>query len=406
MAPFHGAYQAEIEPGRDLPVDASRPAGEVIFGDRFRLRGFHLSAAPGGRWQVTLYWQSLAPADRDYATFVHLVDAAGRVWGQHDTTYPANAWRPDRLLTDAHTVPVLEEALPGRYQVVTGVYTIGPDGTIERLATGAGDSVSLASVEVAAWREAPVTRHPLFRPFAGGLILVGADYDLGRPESVRVYLHWFQRAGSSFQVQVLSQGQPVAGGTVPGGPGYVTTAHDLPTGATGLAVQVVGRAPLGPFGLPWDGIGTILEGGNRATTGDRLTIRLPGPAPGERWLNFGGELALTQAEVIPARPGGEAVVDLEFIGLRPLTHDYTISVQAPGWAAQSDGTPALGAIPTLKWIRGTRVADRHRLTVPAGAGPSPITVTIYDAFTLEPLVVLDDRALKAGEGTRVTVGKH
>jgi hypothetical protein len=397
LASFHGAYLAGAQPNLDLPTDASQPASEVVFGDRFRLRGFHLSALPGGLWQVTLYWQPLVPGDRDYATFVHLVDATGRVWGQHDTTYPATAWSPNQLLTDVHVMPVLSETPPGRYQVIAGVYTIRPDGKIERLATEAGDSFTLASVEVEARHQAPVTCHPLFQPFAGGPTLVGADYDLGRPESLRLYLHWFQPADSSFQVQVLSRGQPVANGTVPGGPGYVTTAHDLPAGAADLSVEVVGRAALGPFGLPW--------AAPWAATDGRPYVKLPEPAPGERWLNFGGELALTRAEVTPAQPGGQAVVDLEFVGLRPLTRDYSVSVQVPGWAAQSDGTPALGAIPTLKWIRGTQVADRHRLTIPADAGTSSVTVTVYDAFTLEPLVVLDDRALKAGEGTRVTVGE-
>lgn len=100
-------------------------------------------------------------------------------------------------------------------------------------------------------------------------------------------------------------------------------------------------------------------------------------------------------------------VDLVWTALRPLTQDYSVSAQATGagWRAQDDGTPALGAIPTLKWIRGMGVTDRHRLVRPADAqGQGALTVSVYDAFTLDPLIVLDDRFLKLGQGQAPQVG--
>jgi hypothetical protein len=128
---------------------------------------------------------------------------------------------------------------------------------------------------------------------------------------------------------------------------------------------------------------------------------------GDRYLVFGGVMALVGADWVGT--GHEVVVDLEWLSLKPLVRDYTVSVQLlgqTGWRAQADGTPALGAIPTLKWIRGTRVVDRHRIELPAGAtGPADIQVSVYDAFTQAPLGVLDDRFQQAGQGQAAVIGQ-
>ncbi len=85
------------------------------------------------------------------------------------------------------------------------------------------------------------------------------------------------------------------------------------------------------------------------------------------------------------------------------TSDYTVSVQAhgDGWSAQDDGTPALGAIPTLKWLPGMVIHDRHRLQLPADLpadAPFRVTVGVYDAFSLEPLPVTDAERVRLGQG--------
>ena len=74
-----------------------------------------------------------------------------------------------------------------------------------------------------------------------------------------------------------------------------------------------------------------------------------------------------------------------------------------GWAEKRDGTPALGAIPTLKWLRGWLVQDPHALTIPADAprGVAITTLSVYDAFTLRPLHVLDERLVRQGQGTHL-----
>jgi hypothetical protein len=109
-----------------------------------------------------------------------------------------------------------------------------------------------------------------------------------------------------------------------------------------------------------------------------------------------------------ARPGESVSVDLSFLAARPITSDDTVSVALVGpdyrWQTRSDGTPAGGAIPTLKWIAGSRVTDTHRLTIPPDAEPgtASLSLTVYDAFTQRILPVLD-RELAAG-GLTVPLG--
>ena len=75
------------------------------------------------------------------------------------------------------------------------------------------------------------------------------------------------------------------------------------------------------------------------------------------------------------------------------------------WRSQHDGTPALGAIPTLKWIRGITASDEQSLVLPEdAAGRGTLWLTVYDAFTMQPLPVLDERLARLGQGTQVELG--
>ena len=120
---------------------------------------------------------------------------------------------------------------------------------------------------------------------------------------------------------------------------------------------------------------------------------------------FGGDVWLTGWQARPAgplQPGQELRVKLNFMAARPLSADYVVGVSlaGDGWRAQSDGIPAGGAIPTLKWIAGSRINDSHTLVVPANAAPGPaqLTLTLYDFFTQEPLGVLEPELAALGPG--------
>ncbi|NTU66269.1 MAG: hypothetical protein HGB05_23390 [Chloroflexi bacterium] len=101
------------------------------------------------------------------------------------------------------------------------------------------------------------------------------------------------------------------------------------------------------------------------------------------------------------RPGDEVKINLTFTAARPLLRDTVVSVQmmGNGWRVTDDFVPALGAIPTLKWIAGSHVLDPHTLKVPGSAAPGPaqVSVILYDAFTQEPLALLDAELIKQGQ---------
>lgn len=140
-----------------------------------------------------------------------------------------------------------------------------------------------------------------------------------------------------------------------------------------------------------------------------LTLPAPSLALPANAIPLGSDLAyLARPLALPALPpGGALTVDLEFLGLRPIVHDYTVSLTLIGanwqWKTQSDHTPAEGMIPTLKWIAGSRVTDRHTLHIPADAAPGPaqLYLTVYDAFTQQPLPSL---APDLAEGTVLPLG--
>ncbi|MFQ6058139.1 MAG: DUF2723 domain-containing protein [Anaerolineae bacterium] len=409
---FHSAFLV----GGDASVPQGAREVGVTFDDRFRLLAYEMDEqelAPGGSTTLRLYWQPLVELDRDYSFFVHLVDGAGTVWGQRDVTHRKEELREGEILVDEMVLPLLPTIAPGRYDLIAGVYFTLPQGGWQRLtASSGGDAVQLAQVEVEGATAPPVTAHRLYQPFAGRLTLLGADYDTSRPEGLRVYLHWrvpdsrvsaaetgrgrpFRAHIGMYRVYLYANGQRVAEGEIAAAeaPFYLTTAHDVPPdiGALELELRAADGALLAPLG-PW-----------RWPLRDR--VQLPPVPSGARYLVFGGEMALVGARY--ERRGETVQVDLRWLALRPLRRDYTVSVQlmGQGWRAQDDSTPALGAIPTLKWVRGMVVNDRHRLELPSEAsGPASLRVAIYDAFTLEPLTVLDDWLLKLGQGQAVEVG--
>jgi hypothetical protein len=101
------------------------------------------------------------------------------------------------------------------------------------------------------------------------------------------------------------------------------------------------------------------------------------------------------------KPGDEVKINLNFTAARPLLRDTVVSVQlmGNGWRVTDDSVPALGAIPTLKWIAGSLVLDPHTLKIPdnAALGPAQVSVILYDAFTQEPLALLDAELIKQGQ---------
>jgi hypothetical protein len=403
--PLGGAYLVQTGPVYETPSGV-HPL-RTLFDSRIELVGYNLTPtvlSPADSLTVRVYWKPAVKLERDYSFFVHLVDASGVPLGQGDTTHPAARYEVGQVLLDEYHIPLLPTVKPGRYRVIAGIYITLAEGGWRRLTTAEGqDTIELAQVEVEPLTTAPVTLHSLNGSFACGYALLGADYDRSLPDQLRVYLHWQSGASAAqeWRVVLFSQGAAVAATSLPAIPEdkYFTTAQDLPAAATGLAVELQSTADglpsrwLGPLGLP---------------LGQRVS--LPTAAADARYLPLGGEMVLVKAEYPQTvQPGSPLRVQLTFVGARPITHDYTVSVSLAdengALLAQHDGTPALGAIPTLKWIHGTTVLDEHNLLLPPDvAGRGTLRLTVYDAFTIKSLPVLDERLARIGQGTQLVLG--
>ena len=421
--PFQGAWLvadgSEGGSPTELPEGAIRH--EVAFGDELALLGYRLAAdavSPGDAVELEVYWRVVRAPTRDYTAFAQLLGPQGVV-GQGDLPHPTTRYLPGEVRVDAYRFPLLLHTPPGEYRLIAGFY-YPVDGGWTRLVADGVDHAALAGVTVRPADAPPATLHPLDRALAGGLRLVGVDYDAGVPGQGRVYLHWrHDRAAPSARgpwrpsteaatVRALRGEEVVAQAALPAlAPGSAATvALDLPfADGQALRVELVGadgaRVPaLGAWHLPADGVG------------------LRSPRAGERYVPLGGEMAFVGlaeagAARLPGAPrwGEDVWLRPRFLALRPLTVDDSVSVGLArpdlGWEQKVDGTPAMGAIPTLKWVRGWVVEDAHalRLAPDAPAGPAEVTVTVYDAFTLAPLQVLDERLVRDGQGIQFRAGE-
>jgi len=171
--PGYTVYRWEGEPALDAwgpqrevwSSPALAPAGTdpitalavpVGFGQQVAFLGYGLSSdevEPGGEVVVTTAWRVLARVeDPPLSAFVHLVGPAGALSVGDGLGYPAIQWDPGDVLIQRNRLPVPPEAVPGRYWVQVGLYSLA---TGERLpvleAEGpVADRVLLAQVVIQA----------------------------------------------------------------------------------------------------------------------------------------------------------------------------------------------------------------------------------------------------------------
>jgi hypothetical protein len=91
----------------------------------------------------------------DYTGFVHLLDGDGNLVAQHDHQprngfLPTSIWRGGLVISDAYTIVVPQEARPGTYSLVAGMYDLksGVRLSVRHDGQNVGDSVVLAYLDV------------------------------------------------------------------------------------------------------------------------------------------------------------------------------------------------------------------------------------------------------------------
>ncbi len=102
-------------------------ASDVTLDGRVRVLGYDAMREPNGL-RVTIYWQPRAKLDRDYTTFVHVLDARGSKIAQSNDHqvggefYPTSMWSIGETLRDEHLIALPPDVALGSYRLLVGMY--------------------------------------------------------------------------------------------------------------------------------------------------------------------------------------------------------------------------------------------------------------------------------------------
>jgi hypothetical protein len=138
------------------PPAPATPAG-IEFAGQVRLLGYDLlPQSKDHELRLTLHWQAVAPMERNYTIFAHLVDGSGEIVAQDDQPpggpfFVTSTWLPGEVVLDEHVLTPPADAVASEYGLIVGVY-YRPTG--DRLAAvnaageALGDAVPLATLSL------------------------------------------------------------------------------------------------------------------------------------------------------------------------------------------------------------------------------------------------------------------
>jgi hypothetical protein len=136
-------------------VDARLGAQVVLLGYDLPAQVDPVRLAPGEMLPVVLYWQTQREMALSYKVFVQLVGSAGALAQSDripvDWQRPTTGWLPGEVIVDEHILSLPDDAPPGEYALIAGMYD---ESTLQRLdvldASGAaaGDHVTLEGIVV------------------------------------------------------------------------------------------------------------------------------------------------------------------------------------------------------------------------------------------------------------------
>ena len=359
--PIGEAYLFAQTPLADLPSDFTPLTIEL--GEQIALTGINLppSLAVGETAVFLLAWQPMEDWDEPLTLFAHLVGSDGQIYAQADI--------PARPQAEGHTITKLPltprpGALPGDYTLLIGGYGAEPLLYQGKVRT------AVATRPLSASHTPLYTQNQLKRPLADQpeQQLIGYDWD--HTEAIpRLYLHWRTPEGTITQVSDGPEPPPLPATS---GPWGIRQQWSVPP-----APHPTNYIPLGQ-GLVWLG-----------------ENRLPQPVT-DPVISLPQRLASSQPVT------RDLVISTRLIGYEPDGFHWA-------WSDLQDGVPAMGGIPTLKWIAGSEVVSPYRLNVDETAVVDQAiggTIRFYDAFTNEPLPILDERITGGLPGIPLTTSAY
>lgn len=393
---------------------AGQPAAEApggTFGDWLFLEGAALEQgdveAAWGTVAVDLAWRVATPPAEEYHVGLRLVGATGHVWAQRDTPpvdglQPFRQWSSDQAGHDRHGLLVPAGTPPGEYRLTLQVYRSRDLALLPvTSAGGSGGELALGTVRVVrpTVPPPPAALDPArgIEADFGPLRLLGATVPARRPllpgEAIEVDLFWQARTapGEDFlpRLRLVDDSgwlaewseKPVAGtyptawwqaGELVRDPHTLHIPAAVPPGRYRLALSLMraaGGQPVEPERGP-----VAVDLGHIEVEG-RERDYVP-PVPQHEQVTPMGpnvELAGYDLDTASPAPGSTLDVTLYWHALDTPAHDYHAFVHLldgdGNIVAQHDSVPGGGGLPTLGWLPGEYLIDRHVLALPADLPP-------------------------------------
>ena len=353
-------------PRFELP--ANYTAISIPLNDGLEIKGYQLEQSVveiGQETTVTIVWESELPSAQ---LFLHLVDEKQSLIAQDDV----------HAISQPEGLTLTQFRLTPRSGAADFTLYIG----------SGSERFELDTIFATVTPFPPATLHPVYRPVVNNelpLVLVGYDWDNTLPGKTRLYYHW-QRSE-----------------------GYFSTAADT------LATHTMADL-LAPWGIP------------------QSYWIVPQPQPDDHYVPLGQGIVWVGNSLTDLNtavfPNNQYPLPMQFLNGRPLLRDYVVSTRLVGYEADGftwawcdlvDGIPAMGGIPTLKWIDGSQVQSPRTVVFPPRTEPATFTdfcrsekpapdmpvlhvdnnaiegqtvggiLRLYDAFTNRPLPILDER---------------
>jgi hypothetical protein len=328
----------------------------------------------GSQFTIDLWWSSRGKHIEGDSISVRILRRDGRLATNADVRLTGDEGGGiARFKRAALAIPYDLE--PGDYEILAGAYTGATIYKTNEEATFVG----VSKVSVIGRASQLVMCHNMQSllvvvPGSIGSPLLGVDYDTGVPNQLGLKTQWSTPLWD-VDVSLLNSD------------GHVLETKHLKGVPDGLTQQglIAGSPQFLFFQIP------IQRNLKFAISNVQFPISLPNYANGDRYIPFADQLALIGSST--QRSGDKLTIDLRWLAAQPLTQDYKISVRLRGtnFYKAHDGVPALGAIPTLKWIRGSEITDRHVFDLAGYIGPLEAEVVVYDNVTRLPLIPLDER---------------
>ena len=118
------------------------------FGQQIGLIGYDLpqaELAAGDRFSLSLYWKAQRPLEINYQSFVHVLDANGRLVAQSDHlnpgSFPTRRWGLEKYVRDEHLLTLPPDLPPGSYTLTVGLW-VQTEGWRLPLLDEAGQQIS------------------------------------------------------------------------------------------------------------------------------------------------------------------------------------------------------------------------------------------------------------------------